>query len=150
MNILITTRYDQNSNTELEQTLRCWNAGMLMVESAHLPQSRVSCGTARCNSLVPVQTLARKQSSGLEPLPSLVGGDYFQNADLHKTHTNCFIYVRQQNHWDESIEGEHPGDEIPPACQPENDQSLQSSCWWLGKAVAVIETSPRRQSSTAT
>jgi hypothetical protein len=35
---------------------------------AQLQHSGFSCGKACCNSLVPVQTLTRNRSSGLEPL----------------------------------------------------------------------------------
>jgi len=43
-----------------------------MVKPAQLQWSRFSCGKNHCNSSVPVPTLTRNRSSGLEPLLTLI------------------------------------------------------------------------------
>jgi len=64
--------YNQNSNTWLEPTLWSWSAGFLVVKPAQLQQSRFWCSKARCNGSVPLPTLTRNRSSGLEQLQTLV------------------------------------------------------------------------------
>ena len=121
--------YDQNSNTSSEAKTWVQNAGFLVVKPSQLQRSGFSCGKTRCNGSVPVPTLTRNRSSGLEPLLTLdvsetepwpLGKAQNLHTPSHTVHRDCHrrlskdvrrIWSRARDHRDthqSDVAGETP------------------------------------------